>query len=346
MAENTWFSFFTEGVKLLGTLWKTKKVKKPTALFANSSANALWTRHIAVHKAKVARAHAVRGHGAPDQANLYGRALETGQCALFNCRDATMQFLQLVWLFIPSFFRQGAEQRAMVAQAMQWLQQGAAKWKGQPWYGIIFRQLQARCQAIRPRRGTGSLPLQAQEPHQVVATALQQGGAAVNLRWCNSILSSSSQTIRQALYQIQRGDQNGFGSFERLHLCGGSEGNKSKSGQTFNSMVCDQKGGKVETNYRLQRNKPIPGTKTFQVGKLERNVTLPQKRIVGCKDRFEKCLLRSWHSRNVAALHLHKSRGQSVPISRGMIWHEYPAQQWQRFMNVFLTKWRSQGFQS
>ena len=37
------------------------------------------------------------------------------------------------------------------------------------------------------------------------------------------IPSSSSQPIRQDLHQIQRGNKNGLGSFERLHLCESSK---------------------------------------------------------------------------------------------------------------------------
>ena len=94
--------------------------------------------------------------------------------------------------------------------------------------------------------------------HYRLRNHIKWWGPAFNSHGCNSIPSSSSQTVRQALHQIQRGDQNGLRSFERLHLCGSSKGNKYQSGKTFNPLVCDKKGGKVETNYRLQRGKPLP----------------------------------------------------------------------------------------
>ena len=43
---------------------------------------------------------------------------------------------------------------------------------------------------------------------------------------------------------------------------------KPRPGQTFNTLVFNQETGKFKTNYRLQREKSLPGAKTFQVGRL------------------------------------------------------------------------------
>jgi hypothetical protein len=213
MAETEWFSFFREGVKLLVTMWNKQKLKQPVALFSDKPQNALWKRHIAVQKAKAARSNA-HGHGVPFFTKLYDRALARGQVALSNWKDATLQFLQIVWFFLSSCFRDCIKQRAMAAQAMQWLQQGAAAWQWQPWYGILFRQVQARCNAFKQgHRDTGALPFTTQKPHQVVGEALQQGGADIDKTRGNSFLSPASQTVRQALHQIQVGNKTGFVNF-------------------------------------------------------------------------------------------------------------------------------------
>jgi hypothetical protein len=96
-----------------------------------------------------------------------------------------------------------------------------------------------------------------------------------------SIIPTSSNAIRQALHQGPGGNKNGFGNFGGFHPSRGSKANTSQSGQTFNSLVCDKKGGKTQANYRLQRGKSLPATKTFQVGELARNVSFLEKRNVG-----------------------------------------------------------------
>jgi hypothetical protein len=265
MAENTWFSFFKGGVKLLEALWKGKgrQSKIPVSLFSKQPQNAFWGRHVALQKAKVARAQPGQGHGVPRQFSGHG--------AQVDWQGAIVKFLQIVFISLTSFFKEFSKQWAMVAQALQWLQQGARNWQCQQCYGILFRELQARRQQLQ---GTSAFSFQIERPHQVVAEARQQGGAAVDKRWGNGIPSSPSQTIKQALFQIQRGDQNGFGSIRGLHPGWCSKRNKSQSGQTFNPLVCDKKGGKFEANYGPQRGKLLPATKTFQVGELAGNVFL------------------------------------------------------------------------
>ena len=340
MAENNWFSFFREGVRLLGTLWSEQERKRPKNLFSEKPGNVLWSRHIAVQKARAARARTpgqitvhkamvarsnAQGHGARFQSQLYGRAWAAGLEVLTAWGDVTLPFLQIIFIFLSSFFKDWRKQRAKVAQAMQWMQQEGSQWQTQPWYGFLFRKLQAKCRAYGPSpRGIKAFSWQAQKPHQVVGKALQQGGADFDKIWGNSSCPSASQTHMQALHQIQRGDSHGPRSFNRLHKCWGGKGNSPQTVQTPNPLVCNKERGKTEVNYRLQGNQPVLGTQALQIGKLAGNFSLPQKRNVGCKNRFETCIFPSWNSRHSEKVHLHSSGRKSFPVSRGLFWNEHP----------------------
>ena len=56
MAEKGWFSFFQEGVKLLGICDPSQKRNFPVEFFSDRQKSAFWSRHVALQKAKVARA--------------------------------------------------------------------------------------------------------------------------------------------------------------------------------------------------------------------------------------------------------------------------------------------------
>ena len=163
----------------MGKAWQSRSGTKPLALFSGEPRNAFWTRHIAIQKAKVARRNAV-GQGAPTDSRLYDRARRTGHGALITCREVTLSFLQFMFFFLSACFTDTRKQWAMVAKTIIWVQQQAAGWRIQPWYAILLRQLQAWCSARSPRNGGISLSSEAQKPHEVVGTALQQGSADFN----------------------------------------------------------------------------------------------------------------------------------------------------------------------
>ena len=331
---------------MLEKSWATKpKNKVPMALFSGKPQNTLWNRHIAVQKAKVARANAGKGQGRPFIAKLYGRALYTGQGALENWRDATIKFLQILFIFLSSCFREASQQWALAAQALQWLQQGAANWRVQPWYGIVFKTLQARCRANGQGRATGqcAFSFEAQKPEPMVAAVLQQGGTEFDNSWRLCSSAPAPPSLKQALHQVQGGNKNGNRNFTGIRQGGGSKRNTPQSSTTFNTMVCDQKRGQVETNYRLQGNKQLPATKTVQIRELAGNFSFFEKRNVGCKNRPQACLFPSWNSRPIERVHLYPSRGKGVPISRGMFWHEHPPPAMAKFNEGISQKMEKSG---
>ena len=125
-------------------MWTCKqKSRVPVALYATEPPNVKWGRHVAVQKAKVARQYAKWGHGVP-KASPYGRAL-TGHGALFTWQETIIKFLHVCYLTLSACCSETAKQWAMVAQALQWLQQGAATSQCQKWYEILYRELKAKC---------------------------------------------------------------------------------------------------------------------------------------------------------------------------------------------------------
>ena len=196
----------------------------PVALFTAQPPHVLWARHVAMQKAKVARRSAKHGHGVPNS-GFYGRTL-AGQGVHFNWQGDILKFLEIVFISLASFFRDWPSQWAKAAQALQWLQQGARSWESQHWYVILFRELKARCHQLQSRaQGASAFSFKIAEPHQVVGTELQQGGADINKHWSNSSFPSSSHAVEQALHQIQRGNQNGFGNLRGIHPGWSSGGN-------------------------------------------------------------------------------------------------------------------------
>ena len=191
MAENRWFSFFKEGVELLGH----SERKFPVELFSGKPKNALWNRHIALQKAKVARAEKNLGHGVPFFKRLYGRAFSYGHGALSQWHDALSHFLQATWLFFSFLFRKSEHQRAMAAQALQWLQGEATKWQDKKWYAVMCRQLQQAKESSKPRgngrQGPSALASKAQRQSPLVDPTHQEPrGTGINNKWCFSISPS------------------------------------------------------------------------------------------------------------------------------------------------------------
>ena len=106
-------------------LWKDKRrqTKIPVSLFSTQLQNAFWGRHVALQKAKVATAQPGNEHRVPRQFSGHG--------AQVDWQGALVKFLKLAFISLTSFFKEFSKQWAMVAQALQWRQQGAKNWQFQ-----------------------------------------------------------------------------------------------------------------------------------------------------------------------------------------------------------------------
>ena len=135
-------------------------------------------------------------------------------------QDVSVKFLQATWLFLFALFRNEFKQRAIAAQALQWFKEMARGWQNSSWYATIYRQLQQQCQASKlhdGNKGHSAFSFQTQGQSPMVDEAEQEPrGIKFNKTRCLSSSSPSPQIIKQALHQIQGGNQNGIRYFARL----------------------------------------------------------------------------------------------------------------------------------
>ena len=270
-------------------------------------------RGISIQKAKAA-------------CKLYGRAKFPEQGAHFSGHGA--QFLQENNLIsfastLAEFFfcRQGSQAR----EASHWLRE-ARQWQGMPWYKPMLGFLHHRRDRASNRGAPGAIFQETTtKPPMVGAKHQEPRSPGFNKTWCASFLSPTQQAVQGKVHQKSGRNNFGLGNHPGIFRSWCHKGNTFAPGKAFNSLVCDQKRGKVEIDYQLQRNQSVFGAQTIQTRELGRDFSIPKKRYVGSKNRPEACLFSSGNSRSIKTLHLHPNRGKMFSISSSMLWHEHPA---------------------
>ena len=168
MAEKSWLPFFHKWSPPFGNIMGKGTVKSTIGTVFKATKKCIMVQ---IHCSRQGQGgqNKCKGHGVPKCKEKYlSRALwQSIQVRAWSpFQTAGHHFLILTGLVCLIFLPlQGFnQQRAMAALAINWLQQGAAKWQKYPWYAILLRQC----------KGLSASSSEPERPHQVVGKALQQ----------------------------------------------------------------------------------------------------------------------------------------------------------------------------
>jgi hypothetical protein len=322
--NNQWFSLFKRGVELLADMSTfqftargavlEKRQQSPKQLQSgNVKGKIPYTRSILVKKAKTA---IFKGQGVPQQlgkvshSNWAWRPTEKGR----NDPGKGANISQLGAYMAKTFFPCRCQQsRSQAMAASEWLR-SAQSWQGYPWYESILDYFQS-CRQQHPILSTSAATFAMVAPKH-------QGPQhrKVNNTWCGTLSQLAQQPFNVSLCEKSRGNKHGMGNPSRIFAGGCYKGSGLAPSKTFNPLVYHKKGGKTQVDHKLQGNQPFFGAKAIQARKLAGNFSLPEKRDVGGKNRFEARLFSFANCRKPKALHVHPGGTKSFPISGSMLW--------------------------
>jgi hypothetical protein len=282
------------------------------------------TRNILIQKARVA---GFRGHGVPhklgkaSQANWARRPRQIGQgvpgklgmashskwarrpgetghdVPPWSAENITLFGNSLVRTFFPHSHSISLGRQAMAAS--DWIKD-SSQWQQYPWYEPILGYFQffspgkaANEMSTRQCPRGPQCPIfqkAATEITMVAGKHTRSQCPKFNKPWCGSHLRITQQPFIASLLQKSGRNEPSMGNNSGIFGRWCHKRNSFATSKTSNPLVCDKKGRKAPTNYKLQGAQQLPGAKTFQVGKLARNFSLFKERNVGSQNRFEACL--------------------------------------------------------
>ena len=308
------FSFFQKGTHLLAELGS--KAGGNTVIFPLvwGTGKYPFTRTMAVQKARMARLYgrATSGHGARN-----GRH---GASSKWHGVHKLYHWFTLFLASILCIFRPNIAQFCEAAKA--WLAKQGSKWQQLPWYTDVQQQLECISRR-KPRRPI--FPASSRKDAMVEKEYFQSIRFGVDKQRRDSRFSCTTEALHFSMREKPKGIPTGLGNNSRIFSCASNQRNTSSRSQTSYPLVCHSTRREVEVDHRLSGNQSISSTQTLQIGKLVRNLSIPQERNVGSKDRSETRLFSFGHSRGVKALHLHSDGAKGFSVPGSMLWHEHPS---------------------
>ena len=184
--------------------------------------------------------------------------------------------------------------------------------------------------AIKARRGHievkgGSNPFPEIEAQiDLVDSGSTCQGAVIHHTGCGTRMALPKSKTK-GVPEVNRGGAIGLTDPCRLSGMWGSRRSRSKNHKIFGSLVHNyQKRGiwkrKTQVNHRLKGVKPIFVHKALQIRSLATHFSSAQKRDVGSKSGFKKCVFPSGIVRKIETLRAPEGRRKDVSVQCSMFW--------------------------